>query len=546
MTNNPLVLRRVSFSPLKFRMIELKRLFSYPIVFFLLTATSFAFEHIESKVNFVEYEPKVIQNNLHKKKPFFLLFSAEWCHWCHIFNEETLTEEEVYTYLNDNFVSVFIDADINGVAYKQYKAQGVPYTVFLNPDSSLYFKYSGTLYAEQFLDVIQDVNQSIKRGIILNQEEKENFEYDVPIKFSKKTIDNFRETFIKGVLDSFDPKEYGIGKKEKSILPETFNYLLKNTKAKERSDSIYFISGTLEKAIDKIYDPIEGGFFRYAETRDWQIPHYEKMADLNAATALLLYKVNQENPNPKLKKAADQTIEYLSKTLYNADIGSFLSFQQADTSYYYLKKHRREHVEKPLVIKKIFTDNLAVTVNYLLQILDYTANKSLEDKVRRSLDFLADMILKHESLFHYYSIPKKEWRAMSGLSDYAFLTKLFQQASVKYPSDRYRQAASKILRISRREYYDAEKQIFIDRQLDTKDYEYLMEINAGFALGLMGESTNNTGKLENNVKPLIRYFSGLEELLEERLWDGNNWELLERYATFLNSADGYLSAQTIQ
>mgnify|MGYP000695513026 CR=1 FL=1 len=73
-----------------------------------------------------------------------------------------------------------------------------------------------------------------------------------------------------------------------------------------------------------------------------------------------------------------------------------------------------------------------------------------------------------------------------------------------------------------------------------------MEINAGFALGLMGESTNNTGKLENNVKPLIRYFSGLEELLEERLWDGNNWELLERYATFLNSADGYLSAQTIQ
>ena len=156
---------------------KFKKLFSYPIVFFLLTATSFAFEHIESKVNFVEYEPKVIQNNLHKKKPFFLLFSAEWCHWCHIFNEKTLTDEEVYTYLNDNFVSVFIDADINNVAYKQYKAQGVPYTVFLNPDSSIYFKYSGTLYAEQFLEVIRDVNQSIKRGISLNQEEKEVFHF---------------------------------------------------------------------------------------------------------------------------------------------------------------------------------------------------------------------------------------------------------------------------------------------------------------------------------------------------------------------------------
>ena len=84
-------------------------------------------------------------------------------------------------------------------------------------------------------------------------------------------------------------------------------------------------------------------------------------------------------------------------------------FQQADTSYYYLKKHRREHVEKPLVIKKIFTDNLAVTVNYLLQNTRFITDKInlLEDKVRRSLDFLADMILKHESLFHYYSIRKR-------------------------------------------------------------------------------------------------------------------------------------------
>ena len=53
------------------------------------------------------------------------------------------------------------------------------------------------------------------------------------IKLSKKTIDNFRETFIKGILENFDTKEYGVGNKEKGILPETFNYLLKNTKGKE-------------------------------------------------------------------------------------------------------------------------------------------------------------------------------------------------------------------------------------------------------------------------------------------------------------------------
>tara|TARA_X000001036_G_scaffold49939_1_gene39903 strand:- start:651 stop:2240 length:1590 start_codon:yes stop_codon:yes gene_type:complete len=519
---------------------KFKKLFSYPIVFFLLTATSFAFEHIESKVNFVEYEPKVIQNNLHKKKPFFLLFSAEWCHWCHIFNEKTLTDEEVYTYLNENFVSVFIDADINGVAYKQYKAQGVPYTVFLNPDSSIYFKYSGTLYAEQFLEVIRDVNQSIKRGISLNQEEKEVFEYDAPIKFSKKTIVNFREAFIEGVIDNFDQKEYGIGKREKTILPETFNYLFKTTKAKDRSDSIYFISATLKKAIDKIYDPIEGGFFRYAETADWEVPHFEKIANLNAGNVLLLYKVNQVKPDPILKKAADHTLKYLSKTLYDSKIGSFLSFQQADTSYYYLKKHRRENVEQPLVIDKIFTDNLAATLIYLLEVLDIIKNRSLEKKVLSSTDFLADMILNNESLFRYYSIQKKDWYGESGLSDYALLAKLFQQAFTKYRFERYQKAASKVLRISLKQYYDSEKNIFIDPQLDAKDYEYLMGINADFALAIMAESKNNLGKINKMVEPMIGYFSGLEELLEERIWDGKDWDLLERYALFLSAAETYL------
>jgi hypothetical protein len=132
---------------------------------------------------------------------------------------------------------------------------------------------------------------------------------------------------------------------------------------------------------------------------------------------------------------------------------------------------------------------------------------------------------------------------MSGLSDYAFLTKLFQRATAKYKYERYRQAASKILLISSREYYDSEKQIFIDQRLDAKDYEYLMEMNAGFALGLMGESKNKAGKINKKVKPLISYFSGLEELLEERIWDGDDWELLERYASFLSAADRFLDSR---
>jgi len=521
-----------------------KKQLLFLVTFLLLTVTASAFEHIGSTVNFMEYEPKVIQKNLHRQKPFFLLFAAQWCHWCHVFNDKTLADEKVYHYLNKNFVNIFIDADINSVAYQKYKAKGVPYTVFLNPDSSLYFKYSGTLYAKPFLEIIQEVNQSVKKGLSVNREEKEAFQYYPPTQFNKNTLANFRRTFVKGVLDNFDLEEYGIGNRAKSILPETFIYLLNTAKDKNRQDSLRWISATLLKAIEKIYDPVEGGFFRYAETRDWQVPHYEKMAGLNAGTALLLYKVDQEKPHPKLKKAAEQTIEYLSNTLYNADVGSFLSFQEADTSYYFLNKNRRANVDPPFVIEKIFTDNLAVTLNYLLEALNYTGNKSLEKKVLSSLDFLAEMILNNERLFHYYSVPDQKWRAKSGLADYAFQAKLFQHAAAKFQSERFRQVAQKILHVAQREYFDVEKQIFIDPELAAEDYEYLMEMNGGLAFGFMEQTKLTGAQTSSSAEPLITYYSGLEELLEVRLWAANDWEFLERYASFLNAADQLYASST--
>ena len=77
---------------------------SFKIISLCLTAylmsagNAFAFEHEESKVNFLEYGPKVIQNHRQPKKPFFLLFAAQWCHWCHVFNDKTLTNEKVISF----------------------------------------------------------------------------------------------------------------------------------------------------------------------------------------------------------------------------------------------------------------------------------------------------------------------------------------------------------------------------------------------------------------------------------------------------------------
>jgi len=386
-----------------------------------LISPSFAYEHQDSLVNFLEYSEDVVAKNRSNKKPYFLLFSAEWCHWCHEFSSNTLVRQDVADYLNQHFINVFVDTDIHNSAYVKYRATGLPYTVYLNPDGSLYYQYSGTLYADSFLEVVNQVVAEVGAGKYALGMESNYISYEPPAGLNAADLPIMPDIFIQGVLDNFDSSEYGLGKGQKSILPRTFLYLLENADAPEHQQAVKWISQTLERAVDRIYDPVEGGFFRYAEKRNWQIPHYEKFADLNAGAVLLLYQVNQLSPSPRLKQAADKTLAYLTSTLFDTNTGTFLSFQIADTYYYSIDKKQRKLTPKPRVMDKVFTGRLAMTLGYLLQILEFSEDPELDKKLRQSLDFLTSMIIRRDGMKRYYSITDRQWLLDSGMSDYALV-----------------------------------------------------------------------------------------------------------------------------
>ena len=123
--------------------------------------------------------------------------------------------------------------------------------------------------------------------------------------------------------------------------------------------------------------------------------------------------------------------------MYDPNIGSFLSFQEADTSYYFLNEKHRKNGQRPNVVEKVFTDRLAKTLIYLIDVLDYSTLNSLEDKVTQSLDFMAEMTLKNDQLYHYYSISERQWLGSGSLPDHAYSATLFIKAATKFVSKRY-------------------------------------------------------------------------------------------------------------
>ena len=107
----------------------------------------------------------------------------------------------------------------------------------------------------------------------------------------------------------------------------------------------------------------------------------------------------------------------------------------------------------------------------------------------------------------------------------------------KFNNEKYKQVSSKIIEISILEYFDDKKQIFVDPELDENDYEYLMGINSIFSSIFLENQDYMGNKNKLSIRSLIAYFSGLNELLEDRFWDSKDWYYLENYTLFLKTAD---------
>ena len=511
----------------------------------LAASPALAYEHHDSRVNFEEYADDVIERTRARQRPYFLLFSAQWCHWCHEFAQGALAVEKVHAYLNEHFVNVFIDADIHTAAYARYRATGVPYIVFLEPDGTIHFKYSGTVYADEFIEVLRDIRNTIEQGIAIPGQDDELEPYDPPTTLEIPTLIALSQAFTEGIVENFDPKEHGVGRGEKAILPRTFLYLLAHAQDEDREPVVEGVGRTLERAIDTIYDPVEGGFFRYAETRDWQIPHYEKMADLNAGAVLVMHRLGEVSPSLERTGARARTTEYLQSTLYEPQRGTFLSFQGADTRYFRLDAAAREATSAPVVADKVFTDRLAATLDHMLDILPHAADGALQRQVVRSLEFLASMVGERGHPRRYHLLADGTWQGDGLPRDHALVARVFQKASRRFSEPRYARLGHNVIESAVSRFYDPDRGIFVDPSFAGDDgTEYLMEMNALLALAMMGLDEDGIRQRWDVVESLMTYFSGVGELLDNRLWESSNWEIMETYVPYLEAIDVYLALRS--
>ncbi len=87
-----------------------------------------------------------------ENKPIFIDFYTTWCAPCKLMDQGTFKDQDVAAYLNDNCVTLKIDAEKgNGRALRvQFNVSAFPTLVFIDPDGNVLSQKEGSLGIDGF------------------------------------------------------------------------------------------------------------------------------------------------------------------------------------------------------------------------------------------------------------------------------------------------------------------------------------------------------------------------------------------------------------
>ena len=295
-------------------------------------------------------------------RPILLSISAVWCHWCHVMDETTYSDQRVIDKIKSLYIPIRVDNDLRPDINQRYNMGGWPTTAFLTPRGDV---LTGATYmpADQMNGALDEVAQfyrtqrpEIDAKIVENRRRSSQV-----VAASAGTPD---PALVNLVLDaavsSYDATYGGFGSAPKFPQTDALQLLAEQGVVRDRPDLLAITRHSLEAmGTGGTYDHVEGGFFRYSTTQDWSVPHFEKMLEDHAGLVSGLARVG-------LGELLDRTTRYLDTVLRDPASGLYAGSQDADEDYYAQDAAARRGRGAPYVDRRIYTNwNAALAVAYL-------------------------------------------------------------------------------------------------------------------------------------------------------------------------------------
>lgn len=355
-------------------------------------------------IQWFEYGPEAFNKAATENKPILLAISAVWCHWCHVQDKTTYSDPEVVRLVNRDYVPIRVDNDKRPDVNRRYNLGGWPTTAFLTPDGDI---IAGGTYIppEDMKDALRKVKALYLQGKAKSPStipSSEDAEKQVTAEISQGIIDDV----LTSLVMSFDSVYGGFGDNPKFPQTDALELALTQYWYSRDKGLLTMVTKTLDHmARGGMYDHEDGGFFRYSTTRDWSIPHYEKMCEENAKLLRMYLHAYQATGREEYKQVASEIIRYVHGTLADRDREGFYGSQDADEDYYKLTKTERAKTKAPHVDQTIYTNWNGPMISAYLNAAAILNDPTLGEFALKSIErLLAEACNKRSNaMYHYVS-----------------------------------------------------------------------------------------------------------------------------------------------
>jgi len=312
-------------------------------------------------------------------------------------DEESFDHPEVIRRLNHDFIPVCVDSDKRPDINARYNMGGWPTVAVLDAEGQVVV---GETYLPtgRLLEMLAQVHSGTKTDSsppVFLAARKKNSSLKTQ---ATDALPVALETVTGFLSRSFDSEYGGFGGPPKFPQPWAIDLLLDLHHRTGDPKQFEMAKLTLDQMRDSaLYDPVDGGFFRYATRGDWDRPHYEKLLEVNARMLKLYLRAYRSTGDASYRFTAYGILDYLFTTLAVEGEAWFFGSQSADEEYYGLSEEERAGVESPRRDQTLYTDHNAVAASAL-----FLASHLLNDSAyQRSALQLVNLLLARCRHFEY-------------------------------------------------------------------------------------------------------------------------------------------------
>ena len=354
-----------------------------------------------NKIVWLEWGKDSFEKARSSGKPILLDITGSWCHWCHVMDETSYSDPVIISTVNKSFIPIRVDTDQRPDVNRRYNLGGWPTTAFLDSEGTI---ITGGTYIppQQLREVLRSVLDfySTNKGRVASKLQPSR----PPIPKNEPLTDKITKDIATTIAVNFDIDYGGFGFEPKFPHTEALEYMMLRYRYHGEKEMLTMVTKTLDKmGAGGIYDKVEQGFFRYSTTRDWSIPHFEKMAEDNAKLLGVYLHAFQLTGKTYYKEKAEGIVGYAKTILSDNVQGGFYGSQDADEKYYSLDMPARKAQKSPAIDKTIYTNyNALFSSSYLLAAV-ILGNKDLGEFALRTLSRIIDLGKNESQPFHYWN-----------------------------------------------------------------------------------------------------------------------------------------------